>query len=149
MYMSNKHTDAQNDKHIYLEIIGVCEVIEERLDTSLQQMSSSITEKERRKSGRIRAVIENLCVKPDYRQSGVGRALVEACEKDVQQWLGHDEIFSQVDIDNTNAYQLFRKCGYHLLFEDPTCKKIIMDDSSLLPKEVTVTKRMMRKILGD
>ena len=135
--------------NIYLEIIGVCEVIEERLDTSLQQMPSSITEKERRKRGRIRAVIENLCVKADYRQSGVGRALVQACEKDVQQWLGHDEIFSQVDIDNANAYQLFRKCGYHLLFEDPTCKKIIMDDSSLLPKEVTVTKRMMRKILGD
>lgn len=132
---------------ILIEIIGCCEVIEERLDI-IQRPDSTITisERERRKTARLRPVIENLCVKKEYRQSGVGVALVHACEKDVQLWPGNDEIFAQVDDANINAYQLFRKCGYQFLFADPTCIEVVLD-GALFAKETMVTKRMMRKFL--
>ena len=95
----------------------------------------------------MRAVIENLCVRADYRKCGVGMSLIQACEEDVvQSWPGYDEVFTQVEVGNTKAYQLFQKCGYHLMFDDSTCTKIVLDDS-ILPKEVTVKKHLMRKIL--
>ena len=136
-------------------IVGVCEVMEQQLDTSPKSSSSTPnkSERERRKTARIRAVIENLCIEREYRQCGIGIALVKACEEVVQQqWSssGHDEIFTQVEIDNTQAYQLFCKCGYHQLFEDPTCRKVEIDnDSAMFVKEAIVTKRLMRKMLVD
>lgn len=131
---------------VLIEIIGCCEVIEERLDTT--QTNSSLSERERRKSARPRPVIENLCVAHGYRRSGIAIALVHACEKAVRPWLGHDEVFAQVEDNNAQALRLFRKCGYQPLFADPTCTKVILDDT-LLAKEINVTKLMMRKILDD
>jgi len=66
-----------------LEIIGCCGVIEERLDISMQgtRFGAMKSERERRKTARPRPVIENLCVKKEYRKSGVGIALLRACEK--------------------------------------------------------------------
>lgn len=133
------------------EIIGCCEVLEEKLDTK-QPSSKEITttERERRKSSRLRPVIENLCVKGEYRRSGVGIALVSACEEAVRSWPGVDgaEIFTQVDEDNNRAYNLFRKMGYQCLFADPTCTKVILSDA-LFVKDITITKLMMRKILDS
>ncbi len=125
------------------EIVGCCEVIEERLDIS--QRPSARSESERRKTARRRPVIENLCVKRGYRRCGVGAALVWSCEGAVQRW-GKDEVFTQVDDDNIDAYNLFRKCGYECLFSDPTCTRVVLD-GVLFAKEVAVTKRMMSKIL--
>ena len=90
-----------------VDIIGVCEVIEDRL--SIQPPSATtneVSEKERRKrTSRMRAVIENLCVRADYRKCGIGMSLVQACEEDVQSsWPGYDEVFSQVEVGNTKAY---------------------------------------------
>ncbi len=129
------------------EIVGCCEVIEERLDIS-QQPSSTRSERERNKTARRRPVIENLCVKRGYRRSGIGAALVRECECAVRRHWGQGEIFSQVDEDNIDAYNLFRKRGYSCLFVDRTCTKVVLEDV-LLAKEVAVTKRMMRKILND
>ncbi|KAL7428689.1 hypothetical protein ACHAXH_002000 [Discostella pseudostelligera] len=128
-------------------IIGCCEVIEERIDTS--QRPSTISERERRKTARHRPVIENLCVMEGYRKCGVGIALIQACENAVVQLSrgggGYEEVFTQVDIDNTKAINLFRKCGYQDHFADPTCTKVVLD--SLFANETTVTKLMMRKML--
>ena len=130
-----------------MEIIGCCEVIEERLDVSPRpNFDFTVSERERRKNARPRPVIENLCVKREYRQSGVGIALVQACEKAVQLWPGYDEIFAQVEDGNAKASHLFRKCGYQSLFADPTCTEVVLN-SALFGKEVMVTKWMMRKML--
>ncbi|KAL9178707.1 hypothetical protein ACHAXT_003838 [Thalassiosira profunda] len=124
------------------EIVGCCEVIEERLDT---QHPGTASERERRKTARPRPVIENMCVKPEHRRTGTGMALVKACGETVRQWLGHDEIFAQVEENNTPALRLFERCGYSVLFADPTCTKVTLDGA--LFSEETVTKVLMRKLL--
>jgi len=108
----------------------------------------TVSERERRKSARPRPVIENLCVKREYRRSGVGIALLHACEKAVQLWPGQGEIFAQVGDDNSPAYNLFRRCGYQFLFADPTCMEMVLNDA-LFAKEVVMTKWTMRKFLLD
>jgi len=129
------------------EIIGCCEVIEERLDIITSPTRSiTLSERERRKAARPRPLIENLCVRQQYRRSGVGIALLQACEQAVQLWPGHDEIFSQVGEDGSPAYQLFLKCGYQFLFADPTCKDMTLDDA-IFAKEIVVTKLMLKKFL--
>ena len=131
-----------------VDIIGVCEVIEDGLSIQPPSTANEVSEKERRRTSRMRAVIENLCVRADYRKCGVGMSLVQACEEDVQSsWPGYDEVFTQVEVENTKAYQLFQKCGYHLMFNDSTCTKIVLHDSTILPKEMIITKPLMRKIL--
>mmetsp|Transcript_28776 Transcript_28776/g.59902 ORF Transcript_28776/g.59902 Transcript_28776/m.59902 type:complete len:172 (+) Transcript_28776:132-647(+) len=153
IFVAKDVTTADNSH----EIIGCCEVIEEKLDILMaartQPMSSSTTarsssERERRKTARPRPIIENLCVKGEYRRSGVGMALLHACEEAVHQlWVGQDQIFAQVLEDNHRAYGLFvDRCGYQFLFEDPTCTEVVLDDT-LFAKEVVVTKRMLRKFL--
>mmetsp|Transcript_26745 Transcript_26745/g.49189 ORF Transcript_26745/g.49189 Transcript_26745/m.49189 type:complete len:176 (+) Transcript_26745:367-894(+) len=126
-------------------IVGCCEVIEEQLDITMSP-KITVSERERRKTARLRPVIENLCVKQEYRRSGVGIALAHACEEAVRLWPGHSEIFAQVEDENTRAYHLFRKCGYQFLFADPTCTEVVLENA-LFAKEVKVTKRMMRKFL--
>ena len=142
------------------EIVGCCEVIEERFDILLpqqqQQQSSpelgntSKRERSRRnnKNARHRPIIENLCVKRDYQRMGIGVALIHACEDVVQNYWSssdHNAIYTQVDECNTNAQTIFYKLGYQPLFSDPTCTNIVLDD--LFVKEVTVTKCMMRKAI--
>lgn len=129
------------------EIVGCCEVAEEQLDI-LMSPTSTITrsERERRKTARHRAIVENLCVGQQYRRSGVGMALVHACERAVQCWPGHDEIFAQVKQDSMQAYHLFLKRGYRCLFADPTCKEVTLENA-MFAKEVVVTKLMLRKFL--
>ena len=145
--MINQHCQSKTPWYCPVDIIGVCVVIEDRLSIQPPSTTNEVSEKERRRTSRMRAVIENLCVRADYRKCGVGMSLIQACEEDVvQSWPGYDEVFTQVEVGNTKAYQLFQKCGYHLMFDDSTCTKIVLDDS-ILPKEVTVKKHLMRKIL--
>jgi len=147
MYIINTQHCQSNRSYSLVDIIGVCEVIEDRLSIHPPSTTNEVSEKERRRTSRMRAVIENLCVRADYRKCGVGMSLVQACEEDVESsWPGYDEVFTQVEVGNTKAYQLFQKCGYHIMFDDSTCTKIVLDDS-ILPKEVTVKKHLMRKIL--
>ena len=72
---------------------------------------------------------------------------MKACEETVRQWLGHDEIFAQVEESKTAARRLFERCGYSVLFADPTCTKVTLVGAPF--GEETVTKVLMRKILDD
>ncbi|KAL7461056.1 hypothetical protein ACHAXS_001492, partial [Conticribra weissflogii] len=130
------------------EIVGCCEVIEERLDVSpISKLKATISERERNKAARRRPLIENLSVKKDYRRSGIGVALLKACEESVRSWVPfHDEVFAQVELENDCALEFFERCGYQILFDDPTCKRIVID-GTIFMKEATVTKVMMRKPL--
>lgn len=118
------------------------------MDVSPRSSSDiAASERERRRAAGLRPVIENLCVKEEHRRSGVASALLLACETSVRSWPGRDEIFAQVGGDDDRAYRLFRKRGYQFLFADPTCTDVVLEDA-LFAKEVTVTKRMMRKFLS-
>lgn len=137
----------QFDSTIPSSVVGCCEAIEERIDVS-QRPDSAITvsERERRKTARPRPLVENLCVAEEYRNCGVGFALLNACEEAVRSWPCQYELFAQVDDDNTLAYNFFEKSGYQFLFADPTCTRVLLDN--VLSSE-PVTKRMLRKLLDD
>lgn len=88
-------------------------------------------------------------MRPDYRRNGIGVDLVIACERAVQTWIPrHDEVYAQVEEDNTSAINLFSQCGYTSLFVDPTCSKVILDDN-LFGKQTSVSKVMFRKFLSN
>lgn len=145
------------------EIIGYCEVVEERLDLRPGNNNSSINERrqnerERRRTARLRPVISNLSVRENARRCGVASDLVEACEEAVRSsWRlespssssssmtrMHNEVFAQVEDGNVAAKKFFGRRGYVEMFADPTCKKVVLD-GSLFPREVTLTKVTMSK----
>jgi ribosomal protein S18 acetylase RimI-like enzyme len=96
------------------EVIGCCEVIEERVVIS--QQAGAVP--------RVRPIIENLAVKEEYRRQGVGKALLDACEQAMQTWIPfHDDICAQVEEGNDKALQFFSNNGYEVLFTDQSCTK--------------------------
>jgi ribosomal protein S18 acetylase RimI-like enzyme len=96
------------------EVIGCCEVIEERVVIS--QQAGAVP--------RVRPIIENLAVKKEYRRQGVGKALLDACEQAMQTWIPfHDDICAQVEEGNDKALQFFSNTGYEVLFTDKSCTK--------------------------
>lgn len=135
-------------KNLSSRIIGCCEVIEDRLDFSCLDSEIKSTSKQiRSKSNRLRPIIENLTVEPNYRRQGLGLELVAACESAVQTWIPrHDEVYTQVEGDNAAALNLFKQCSYTSLFIDPTCTKTSLD-GTLFVKSTTVSKIMLRKFL--
>ncbi len=125
-----------SDNDTLSEIIGCCEVIEERI----------VISKEQNKSPRIRPIIENLAVDEKYRRQGVGKALLEAVEENVQTWIPfHDDIFAQVEADNLNAKEFFIGNNFEIVFIDRDCKKD--DIEGLGFSQSTITKLMLRKVL--
>lgn len=116
------------------EIVGCSEVIEERVIISQDR------------NARVRPIVENLAVKEEYRRQGVGKALLEACEKNVQTWIPlHDHLFAQVEDGNTEARDFFINRGYEVVFSDTDCKK---DDlEGLAFRQTKITKFMLRKVL--
>jgi ribosomal protein S18 acetylase RimI-like enzyme len=125
---------ACNNPDKLKEIIGCCEVIEERIVISQGQ------------NARVRPIIENLAVKEQYRRQGVGKALLETCERNVQTWIPfHDDVFAQVEDGNSKARDFFINCGYEVVFSDTDCKK---DDlEGLAFRQSKITKFMLRKVL--
>ena len=110
------------------EIIGCCEVIEERIVISKQAGAVP----------RVRPIIENLAVKKEYRRQGVGKALLDACEQAIQTWIPfHDDTCAQVEEGNDKALQFFSNNGYEFLFTDKSCTK----DFS----RTNISKIMLRK----
>jgi len=126
-----------SDKDRLTEIIGCCEVIEERIAISQEQ-----------KSPRVRPIIENLAVTEEYRRQGVGKALLEACEQNVQTWIPfHDDIFAQVEDGNFKAKEFFIDNNFKVVYSDDDCKK---DDlEGLAFSQATITKFMLRKVLDS
>lgn len=58
-----------------------------------------------------RGIIENLYVKPDYRNEQVGATLLEAAEAELRS-LGVDTIMLSVMADNEDARRFYRRHGY-------------------------------------
>eukprot|EP00804_Cyclotella_cryptica_P028125 CCRYP_010999-RA/>CCRYP_010999-RA protein AED:0.04 eAED:0.04 QI:521/1/1/1/1/1/2/73/165 len=136
-------------KNLCNDIVGCCEVIEEKFDLDYLEDFNSIGKRNRKKTGRMRPIIENLSVDTEYRRRGIGFDLVNACERAVQGWIPkHDAIFAQVEEDNMSAFKLFRQAGYSALFTDPTSTKVTLD-GTLFVREMTVSKVTLRKFLDN
>ena len=125
-----------SDKDNLSEIIGCCEVIEERIVISQEQKNSP----------RIRAIIENLAVDEKFRRQGVGKALLEAVQENVQTWIPfHGDIFAQVEADNLNAKEFFTGNNFEVVYIDRDCKKDDIDGLGF--SQSIITKLMLRKVL--
>ena len=95
----------------------------------------------------LRPVLTNLSVKPEARCSGVGSALVDACESIVMdKWSRkYFEMVLEVEEENEGAQGFYEKRGYVALFSDPTSRRY--DTSGLLLNNVRTTKICYRKDL--
>lgn len=97
----------------------------------------------------LRPVLTNLSVKPEARCSGVGTALVDACENVVMEPLewnrNYYEMVLEVEEENILAQQFYEKKGYVALFSDPSSRRY--DTSGLLLSNVRTTKICYRKDL--
>lgn len=128
------------------EIIGYCEVSEKNFGLG----GNYETTKQRRRSGsgenKLRPYLSNLSVVEYARRSGVGSKLLDAGEEAVRSWnVGHSEIVLQVEEDNPNAIQFYKRRGWEFVFADPTCRRY--DTSGFFLKECRVTKYAMMKRL--
>mmetsp|Transcript_27894 Transcript_27894/g.39916 ORF Transcript_27894/g.39916 Transcript_27894/m.39916 type:complete len:364 (+) Transcript_27894:70-1161(+) len=95
---------------------------------------------------KLRPVLTNLCVKKEGRKSGVGSALLEACEQAVTTWNpSYDEIILEVEEKNRMAQQFYERRGYEVIFADPTSRRY--EASGFFVKNVRTTKICMRKKL--
>ena len=136
-------------KNMSNDIIGCCEVIEEKFDVKYLENSNAKIKRNRKKNGRLRPIIENLSVDTEYRRKGIGLDLVSACERAVQGWIPkHDAIYAHVEEDNISAFKLFTQCGYNALFTDPTSTKVTLD-GTLFVRETPVSKVTFRKFLDN
>jgi len=96
-----------------------------------------------------RPVLSNLSVKRKGQKSGVGSALLKACEDAVSLWEGqpsYNEIVLQVEQDNTYARSFYERKGYDVVFADPSCRRF--DTSGLWLRSIRTTKVSMRKKLS-
>lgn len=95
----------------------------------------------------LRPVLTNLSVKPEARKSGVGSALVDACESVVQNsWsTTYDEIVLEVEEENVVAQKFYEKRGYVALYADPSTRRY--DTNGIILRDVRTTKICYRKDL--
>lgn len=161
---------STNDNGVYTtgEIVGYCEVSEKLFGlggnfATTKTTTTTMTTPERRKKGgrpsssgdKRRPYLGNLSVVEYARRSGVGSALLDACEETVRDWGGigdtnddrFGEIVLQVEEDNTNAIQFYKRRGWEFVFADPTCRRY--DTSGFLLRETRITKYAMIKRLND
>ena len=134
------------------EIIGYCEVSEKNF--GLGGNYESMKQKRRNTSSttttpgenKLRPYLSNLSVVDYARRSGVGSKLLDAGEAAVRNWnAGHTEIVLQVEEDNTNAIQFYKRRGWEFVFADPTCRRY--DTSGFFLRECRITKYAMIKRL--
>lgn len=59
-----------------------------------------------------RATIGVLCVDKQHRQRGLGKALVQRCQEIAGQVWNEDQIYAEVDVENTKALVFFKLCGF-------------------------------------
>lgn len=138
------NADANSRGMMYAmgEIIGFCEVSEKNF--GLGDTFDAGRRKDKIK--KPRPYLSNLSVVPNARQSGVGGALLDACEGAVRKWnANHSEIVLQVEEDNQTAIQFYRRRGWEFVFADPTCRRY--DTSGFFLRESRITKYAMIKRL--
>jgi ribosomal protein S18 acetylase RimI-like enzyme len=135
----NKEELSLNDevqtKLVLGDVIGYCEVIEKNFG-----LGDNIS------SGKPLPYLANLSVSKFARQSGVGSKLLEVSEEVVRDWnVGHTRMVLQVEEDNTDAIQFYKKRGWEFVYADPTCRRF--DTSGFFLKESRITKYAMVKQL--
>jgi ribosomal protein S18 acetylase RimI-like enzyme len=146
--IQNRPFNDNDEEYVYGELIGFVEVT---------QRPYALGE-EGRKSVE-RRVLTNLSVCRSTRQSGVGSALVDACERvAAREFCGQrgdsslfggaavvPEIVLEVEEDNLNAIQFYRKRGYVDVCTDPTSRRY--DTSGLWLQQVRCKRLVMKKDL--
>ncbi len=109
--------------------------------------TAPIRRKSRQRS--LRPILTNLSVSKEARCSGVGSALVDACEDivmDENEWSRkYYEMVLEVEEENVAAQRFYEKRGYIALFADPTSRRY--DTSGFLLKNERTTKICYRKDL--
>jgi ribosomal protein S18 acetylase RimI-like enzyme len=126
------------------DIIGYCEVSEKNFGLGENFDAGRLQDKTKKS----RPYLSNLSVVPNARQSGVGGALLNACEDAVRNWnANHTEIVLQVEEDNQTAIHFYRRRGWEIVFADPTCRRY--DTSGFFLKESRITKYAMIKRLDQ
>ena len=138
-----------DEEYVYGELIGFVEVT---------QRTYALGEEGRKTVER--SVLTNLSVSRSARQSGVGSALVDACERVASlEYCGQrgdalvgskiatvvPEIVLEVEEDNANAIEFYRKRGYVDVFTDPTSRRY--DTSGLWLQQVRCKRLVMKKDL--
>lgn len=120
-----------------------------------------------------RPVLTNLSVQREARQSGVGSRLLQRCEQEVlrQQWpppqninsnddyysngnsfqassspAYRPEIILEVESDNINALQFYKKRGFEELFEDPAGRRY--DTTGFILRQLRCRRIVLRKDLS-
>ncbi|ADM27370.1 ribosomal-protein-alanine acetyltransferase [Ignisphaera aggregans DSM 17230] len=63
--------------------------------------------------------IVSICVDPEYRRRGVGRALMVALEKRMREIFGICMFRLEVRVSNTNAIKLYESLGYKIQLRIP------------------------------
>lgn len=108
-----------------------------------------VTGKKGKKS--LRPVLTNLSVKKEARCSGVGSALVDACESvvmETSEWSrDYYEMVLEVEEENEAAQAFYEKRSYTALYSDPSSRRY--DTSGLLLNNVRTTKICYRKDLTE
>lgn len=95
----------------------------------------------------LRPVLTNLSVQQEARRSGVGSALVDACENVVMtSWSTiYNEMVLEVEGENELAQRFYEKRGYVAVYADPTSRRF--DTSGIILRDVRTTKIAYRKEL--
>ena len=149
IYNAKYLDNSKDDDFLLGEVLGFVEVTEKRFRLGEQYESTgSFSEGDDEQSRDVRPFLSNLSVREDARKSGVGSALVDACEAAILQWpRKYREIVLQVEDKNTLARKFYEKRGYTALFADPACRRF--DTNGLILRRVPTTKVTMRKKLSS
>lgn len=142
------------------DILGYVDVTEKNFGLPGDKSSSSDDSQEdvirsgdniifQSKKKTLRPVLTNLSVKKEARCSGVGSALVDACESvvmDTSEWSrSYYEMILEVEEENEAAQTFYEKRAYKALYTDPSSRRF--DTSGLLLSNVRTTKICYRKDL--
>jgi len=91
-------------------------------------------------------LMSNLAVSRKYRRRGLAEALVEAVEKQCQDW-GFNDCYLYVEKTNPAAVNLYQKLGYRKVWQDGTARTLLPDSTGSLGTQPTVIV-CMKKELG-
>uniref|UniRef100_A0A7S3QAR0 N-acetyltransferase domain-containing protein n=1 Tax=Chaetoceros debilis TaxID=122233 RepID=A0A7S3QAR0_9STRA len=151
-----------NARYTTENVLGFVDVTEKNFGIANEDASSNLVGFEesttmangentpvRRKSAKReqRPVLTNLSVAMEARCSGVGSALVDACENAaMEEWARKFyEMVLEVEEENIAAQKFYEKRGYIALFADPTSRRY--DTSGFVLKNERTTKICYRKDL--
>lgn len=75
-----------------------------------------------------RPYLSDLCIHPEYRRYGIGRAMVHTCEQFCRHNLEKQELFIRVEKTNEVALSMYDLLGYRLIEtpDDNSSSKVIM-----------------------